>query len=177
MTDLLSKNGQLLLERSLLGFLLKGDFKFSVLRVGSNGKDKHGASTLVDFGTRDQETVTFLIASWWDFLNSIGLSGHGRFIGDNVVTFDNQTINWNDFSGFNELNIAYNKVVDWDVDDISSSNDVDELSLCYLIEFLELLFLDPVVTWSYSDDDDNSDEDWGSFVPTVLDAFCGDTQY
>jgi hypothetical protein len=62
------------------------------------------------------------------------------------------------------------------MDDLPVFDDVDEFSLSYFIEFFELLFFDPVVSGSYSNDDDDSDQDGGSFVPSVFEALCGDSQ-
>lgn len=176
MSDLFCKDCELLLKRSLLGLFLEGNFEFTVLGVGSSSEDEHCSSTFVDFGSRDQEAVTFLAASWDNFLDSIGLSSHGGFISDQIVAFNYNTIDRYDFTGFDKLDITDNEIVNRDMDDFTSFDDVDEFSLCYLVKFFELLFFDVVISGGDTDDNDDGDQDGGAFVPAVLNTLSGNTQ-
>jgi hypothetical protein len=74
------------------------------------------------------------------------------------------------------LNVTYQKFINRDVNDFTASDNVDEFSLGYLVEFFELLFLDVVISWSDSDNNDDSNQDWSSFVPAMFQALGGDTQ-
>ena len=49
MADLFSEDGELLLKWGLLGFFLEGDFKLTVLGVGSDCENEHGSGTFVNF--------------------------------------------------------------------------------------------------------------------------------
>jgi hypothetical protein len=53
-----------------------------------------------------------LVSSWYDFLDSIGFSSHGGLISDNIVAFNDDTVYRYDFTGFNQLDITDNKVID-----------------------------------------------------------------
>ncbi len=112
MSNLFSENGEFLLKRSLLGLFLKGNFEFSVLRVGSSSENENRPGTFVDFGAGNEEAVAFLVGTRYNFLDSIGFSSHGRLIGNNIVALNNYTIHRYDFTGFNQLDITDNKVED-----------------------------------------------------------------
>ena len=175
-SDLFGEDCELLLERSLLGLFLEGDFEFAVLGVGSSGEDEDGAGTFVDFWAGNEEAVAFLVSSWYDFLDSIGFSSHGGLISNNIVAFNDDTVYRYDFTGFNQLDITDNKVIDWDVDNLTFSNDVDEFSLCDFVELFELLFLDVVISRGDSNDDYNGNQYWGALHPAVFQALSGNTE-
>lgn len=98
----------------------------------SDSKDNHFSSSFKDFGARNEERIYLFsfFPARHSFFNSNGLSGHGRFVCDNIVALDEESINWDDFTGFNYLNISHQEFVNIDILDSIVSDDVDIFAGC-----------------------------------------------
>lgn len=116
--------------------------------------------------------MIFMIVVWNHFFNSIWLSCHCGFVSNNVMTLNNQTVNRNNLSSLDQLNISNQHIVNGDVFDLPVSNDINIFSLSNLIEFSELLLFNVVVSRSYSNNNYHSSQDRSSFHPSMFQTLC-----
>lgn len=178
-SDLISKSGQFGLQRGFLWFLDQGLLENTVLTVLSNSQNKHFSSSFQHLWAWNHEGVAFFTSCIGRniFLDANWFSGHGRFVCNDIVTFNKKTVNRYNLSCFYNLNISNKEFVDIDVFDCIFPNDVDIFFGCDFVQFFELLFLDPVVTGCNCNYDHHCHQDGCALHPSVFPALGCHSQY
>lgn len=177
-SDVISEVVEFELEWGLV--IVFHEFSLSFIEgVFSDGEDDHLSGALQDLGSGDEEGVDIsVIEVGGDFFgHGVWLSGQGRLVGHDSVGLDDDTINGEDFSGFDEENISDDEVEVGDILDLAISEDVDFSHFGGgLLQFSELFVLHVAVCSSNGDDDDDGNEDGESFEPTLFDTFSDDSE-
>lgn len=138
--------------------------------VLSHTGDDVRSYSLEYFGTREQEAIdllarlaTHLVPD--DLPHRITLSRRATLVAPDVVTLEEDTIDGEDLSGFEEEGVADKDVVNGDEAFGTVSEGLDGSFLLLRVEFAELLLLLVVVEGTNEDDDEDGDGDGDSLDP------------
>ena len=97
--------------------------------------------------------------------DGVGLSGSTRLVAADIVTAEEDTVDGEDLSWFEQTDISDYNVSD--IDDLfgTVSNALDRSVLTLLVELFELAFLLPIVHRSDHDNNENGDDNSDTFDP------------